>query len=166
MVGGVLQQDSRRLLGAAVGLLTLTLVAAVWRRGPALRALGLVAVATVIAQGGLGGLRVVLLRDALALVHGPLAQAFFALVATLAYLTSPAADAPAAGRDGALRRLAVAAAAVTYAQIVLGALLTHGGWLWLHVGGALAVFAVVPVLTARARRTGDAVAAPLSRALL
>jgi hypothetical protein len=55
---------------------------------------------------------------------------------------------------------------VTYVQIVLGALLTHGGWLWLHVGGALAVFAVVPVLAARARRTGDAVAAPLSRALL
>src|SRR5437764_13679101 len=124
MVGGVLQQDSRRLLGAAVGLLTLTLVAAVWRRGPALRALGLVAVAAVIAQGVLGGLRVVLLRDELALVHGPLAQAFFALIATLAYLTSPAATVPASV-DGGLRRLAVMAAVLIYAQIVLGALLTH-----------------------------------------
>jgi heme a synthase len=165
MVGGVFYEHSHRLLGATVGLLTLALAAALWRRGTALRALGLVAVATVIAQGVLGGLRVVLLRDELALVHGPLAQAFFALVATLAYLTSPAADAPASA-NRPLRRLAIAAAAVTYAQIVLGALLTHGGWLWLHVGGALAVFAVVPVLTARARRTGDAVAAPLSRALL
>ncbi len=165
MVGGVFYEHSHRLLGATVGLLTLALAAALWRRGAALRTLGLVAVATVIAQGVLGGLRVVLLRDELALVHGPLAQAFFALVATLAYLTSPAADAPASA-DRPLRRLAIAAAAVTYAQIVLGALLTHGGWLWLHVGGALAVFAVVPVLTARARRTGDAVAAPLSLAVL
>ena len=165
MVGGVFYEHSHRLLGATVGLLTLTLAAALWRRGPALRALGLVAVATVIAQGALGGLRVVLLRDELALVHGPLAQAFFALIATLAYLTSPAAKAPASV-DGGLRRLALVGAALIYAQIVLGALLTHAGWLWLHIGGAVAVFAVLPVLTARTRRTGDAVAAPLSRLLL
>ena len=165
MVGGVFYEHSHRLLGATVGLLTLTLAAALWRRGPALRALGLVAVATVIAQGVLGGLRVVLLRDELALVHGPLAQAFFALIATLAYLTSPAAKAPASV-DGGLRRLALVGAALIYAQIVLGALLTHAGWLWLHIGGAVAVFAVLPVLTARTRRTGDAVAAPLSRLLL
>jgi heme a synthase len=165
MVGGVFYEHSHRLLGAMVGLLTLALAAALWRRGPALRALGLVAVATVIAQGVLGGLRVVLLRDELALLHGPLAQAFFALIATLAYLTSPAAKTPASV-DGGLRRLAVAGAALIYAQIVLGALLTHAGWLWLHLGGAVVVFAVLPVLTARARRTGDAVAAPLSRVLL
>ena len=165
MVGGVFYEHSHRLLGATVGLLTLTLATALWRRGPALRALGLVAVATVIAQGVLGGLRVVLLRDELALVHGPLAQAFFALIATLAYLTSPAAKAPASV-DGGLRRLALVGAALIYAQIVLGALLTHAGWLWLHIGGAVAVFAVLPVLTARTRRTGDAVAAPLSRLLL
>ena len=165
MIGGVFYEHSHRLLGAAVGLLTVALAAALWRRGPALRVLGLIAVATVIAQGVLGGLRVVLLRDELALVHGPLAQAFFALITTLAYLTSPAATIPASV-DGGLRRLAIAGAALTYAQIVLGALLTHAGWLWLHVGGAFAVFAVLPVLTARARRTGDAVAAPLSRVLL
>jgi cytochrome c oxidase assembly protein subunit 15 len=166
MVGGVFYEHSHRLLGATVGLLTLALGAALWRRGPALRVLGLVAIATVIAQGVLGGLRVVLLRDELALVHGPLAQAFFALVVTLVYLTSPAATAPAAVDDGGLRRLSVAGAALIYVQIVLGALLTHGGWLWLHVGGAVAVFVVLPVLTARARRTGDTVAAPLSRGLL
>jgi heme A synthase len=62
--------------------------------------------------------------------------------------------------------LAVAAVGVTYAQIVLGAWLTHEGWLWLHLAGAVAVFAIVPVVTARARRTGDPVAARLSWALL
>ena len=167
MIGGVFYEHSHRLLGATVGLLTLALAAALWRRGGALRVLGGVAVVTVIAQGVLGGLRVVLLRDEIALIHGPLAQAFFALVATLAYLTSPAAtSAVGATADGGLRRLGIVACAVTYAQIVLGALLTHAGWLWLHIAGAVAVFTVVPILTARARRTGDVVAAPLSRVLL
>jgi len=121
---------------------------------------------TVVAQGVLGGLRVVLLREELALLHGPLAQAFFALVATLVYLTSAAAQTTLTGSDAGLRRLAIVAAVVTYAQIVLGALLTHAGWLSLHLAGALVVFAVLPMLTARARRTGDVVAAPLSRVLL
>ncbi len=165
MVGGVFYEHSHRLLGATVGLLTLALAAALWARGGRLRYLGLVAVVTVVAQGVLGGLRVVLVRDELALVHGPLAQAFFALIVTLAYLTSPAAGAPPPA-DRRLGRLAVAAVAVTGAQIVLGALLTHGGWLWPHVAGAVAVFAVVPIVTARARRTGDPVAVPLARALL
>jgi cytochrome c oxidase assembly protein subunit 15 len=167
MVGGVFYEHGHRLLGATVGLLTLALAAALWRRGTTLRMLGLVAVLTVIAQGMLGGLRVVLQRDDIALIHGPLAQAFLALVVTLVYLTSPAARTPLRVRaGGGLRRSALMAVAVTYAQIVLGALVTHAGWLWLHVGGAVAVFAVVPVVTARARRTGDAVARPLARLLL
>jgi len=167
MVGGVFYEHGHRLLGATVGLLTLALAAALWRRGTTLRMLGLVAVLTVVAQGVLGGLRVVLQRDDIALIHGPLAQGFLALVVTLAYLTSPAARTPMRVRSaGGLRRSALVAVAVTYAQIVLGALVTHAGWLWLHVGGAVAVFAVVPVVTARARRTGDAVARPLARALL
>src|SRR5262249_44372915 len=73
---------------------------------------------------------------------------------------------PVRAIDVGLGRLAIVAAVVTYAQIVLGALVTHVGWVWLHVAGAVAVFAVVPIVTARGRRTGDAVAAPLSRALL
>jgi heme a synthase len=166
MIGGVFYEHSHRLLGATVGLLTLALAAALWRRGGRLRLLGVVAVVTVVAQGVLGGLRVVLLRDEIALLHGPLAQAFFALIATLVYLTSPSAMTAVGATDGRLRRLAIVASAVTYAQIVVGALLTHAGWLWLHVAGAVAVFAVVPILTARARRTGDVVAAPLSRVLL
>jgi len=165
MVGGVFYEHGHRLLGATVGLLTLVLATALWRRGGTLRVLGVAAVAVVVAQGVLGGLRVVLQRDDIALIHGPLAQAFFALVATLAYLTSPAARVTAPADHG-LRRLAVVAAALVGAQIVFGALLTHAGWLWLHVGGAVAVFAMVPVVTARARRSGDAIATPLARALL
>ncbi|HUF91433.1 MAG TPA: COX15/CtaA family protein [Candidatus Limnocylindria bacterium] len=165
MVGGVFYEHSHRLLGAVVGLLTLALAAALWPRGGRLRILGLVAVGAVIVQGVLGGLRVVLLQDQLAIVHGCLAQAFWALLVTVAVLTAPggAAQAPAAR---SLRLLAVAGVALVYVQIVFGALLTHEGWIVLHLAGAVAVFAVVPVLTARARRGADPIAARVSGVLL
>ena len=166
MVGGIFYEHSHRLLGAVVGLLTVGLAAALWPRGGRLRLLGVVALATVIAQGVIGGLRVVLLTGALAMVHGPLAQAFLALVAAVAFLTSRAVTRPRAVVDPGLRVLSLVAVAALYAQIVLGALLTHAGWLWLHLGGAVVVFAVAPIVTARARRTGDPVAGPLARVLV
>jgi heme A synthase len=99
-------------------------------------------------------------------VHGCLAQAFFALVVTIAFLTSRSARTPAGGIDPTSRMLALAAASLVYLQIVLGALLTHAGWIELHIAGALAVFALVPVVTARLGRSGDRVAMPLARWLL
>jgi len=110
MIGGIFYEHSHRLLGAVLGLLTLALAAALWREGGHLRALGIVAVAAVVVQGVLGGLRVVLLKETLAIVHGCLAQAFFGL--------------------------------------------------------AVAVFVFVPIVTARLRRTDDAVAAPVARVLV
>jgi cytochrome c oxidase assembly protein subunit 15 len=166
MVGGVFYEHSHRLLGALVGLLTVALAVALWRRGGRLRRLGLIALGVVIAQGVIGGLRVVLVTDALAMVHGPLAQAFFALVAALAFVTSPAAARPPAEPERLVQRLALLAVAALYGQIVLGALLTHAGWLWLHVAGAALVFAIVPIVAARARRSGDVMASPLARLLL
>jgi heme a synthase len=166
MVGGVFYEHSHRLLGALVGLCTLGLAAALWPRGGRLRALGIVAVVTVVTQGVIGGLRVVLLTDALAMVHGPLAQAFFALVVGIALVTSARMARPAPVVAGATRGLTLAAAVLVYLQIVFGALLTHAGRIDLHLAGAGAVFVLAPVVTARLRRTGDAVAAPASRLLL
>jgi cytochrome c oxidase assembly protein subunit 15 len=166
MVGGVFYEHSHRLLGALVGLLTLALAACLWRSGPLLRGLGLLALGAVCVQGLLGGLRVVLLKDTLAIVHGCLAQAFFALIAVAAFLTSARSRASLRGIDPTSRALAVAAAGLVYVQIVLGALVTHAGWIELHLVGALAVFALVPVVTARLRRSADPVAVPLSRILL
>jgi cytochrome c oxidase assembly protein subunit 15 len=166
MVGGVFYEHSHRLLGSLVGLLTIALAAALWPLGGRLRWLGLAAVAAVCVQGVLGGLRVVLMQDLLAIVHGCLAHAFFGLVVGLAGATSAAAARPAPAPLPALRALALAAAAVVYVQIVLGALLTHAGWIVLHLAGALAVFALVPAVTARLRRSGDAVAAGLAAVML
>jgi cytochrome c oxidase assembly protein subunit 15 len=165
MVGGVFYEHSHRLLGALVGLLTVALAIALWRVGGRLRTLGVVAVVAVVVQGAIGGLRVILTADVLAMVHGPVAQAFFALVVGLALVTSPRATVPGPF-DGATRVLTLAAAALVYLQIVFGALLTHAGYLVVHLAGALAVFAVVPVVTARLRRSGDPIAAPGARLLL
>jgi hypothetical protein len=57
----------------------------------------------------------------------------------------------------------VLAAVLVYVQIVFGALLTHAGRIDLHLAGALLVFVFVPIVAAQLRRTGDAVAAPISR---
>ena len=165
MVGGILYEHSHRLMGMLVGVLTLALAAALWREGGRLRRLGLVAVAVVIAQGVLGGLRVVLLEDTLAIFHGCLAQAFFALLAVIALMTAPRARVAAPPIEPALKGLAVLAAVLVYVQIVFGALLTHAGRIDLHLAGALLVFVFVPIVAAQLRRTGDAVAAPISRVI-
>jgi cytochrome c oxidase assembly protein subunit 15 len=146
MVGGVFYEHTHRLLGALVGVLTLALAAALWlseRRGW-LRAVALAAVALVALQGILGGLRVLLLREALAIVHGCLAQAFFALTVALAVVTARGwqaiQTAGARAPRATLGRRATATVAVLYGQVVLGALTTHGGrpaWVLLHLGGAV-----------------------------
>jgi len=166
MVGGVFYEHSHRLAGALVGLLTVALAAALWREGGRLRLLGLVAVAVVLAQGVLGGLRVVLLQDTLAIIHGSLAPAFFALLAALSMLTSPRGQVAAISLDPALKGLTVVTAALVYVQIVFGALVAHAGPLDLHLAGAVLVFAFVPIVTVRMRRTTDAVAAPIATLLL
>lgn len=166
MVGGIFYEHSHRLIGAIVGLLTLVMAGALWPTAPRLRVLGLLAVAAVCAQGLLGGLRVVLLRDTLAIVHGCLAQAFFALIVAIAFMTSPRARPAVTGIDSGVRALVVGAVALVYLQIVLGAFLTHAGWLDLHILGAFAVFTMLPIATARLRRSGDPVAVPLSKVLL
>ena len=166
MVGGVFYEHSHRLAGALVGLLTVTLAAALWREGGRLRLLGLVAVAVGLAQGVLGGLRVVLLQDTLAIIHGSLAPAFFAMLAVLSMLTSPRGRVAAASLDPALKGLTVVTAALVYVQIVFGALVAHAGPLDLHLAWAVLVFAFVPIVTVRLRRTTDAVASPVATLLL
>lgn len=155
MVDGVLHEHAHRLLGALLGLLTLALGATLWLTEPraSVRALGLLAVGLVCAQGVLGGLRVLLLRDVLAIVHGCVAQAFFALMVVLSVVTRPgwAAPVPAPRPDvRALSWLALGTAAATYLQIVLGALTTHAGWAGPHVVGAVVVAGAGAALAAHA----------------
>ena len=90
MVGGIFYEHSHRLIGSTVGLLTVALAGSLWFAEPRkwVRTLGLVGVVAVIIQGVLGGLRVVLVDHPLAIFHACLAQAFFALLVSLAVVTS------------------------------------------------------------------------------
>src|SRR5262249_28129237 len=166
MVGGIFYEHSHRLIGSVVGLLTLALAALLWRRGGSLRVLGVVAACAVVVQGLLGGMRVVLRQDVLAILHGCLAQAFFALLAVILLLTSARGRTPLTSIEPSTRTLALAAAAIAYVQIVLGAPVTHAGIVDLHIVGAAAVFLIVPMVTARLRRSDDPIAAPVATALL
>ena len=78
MVGGILYEHAHRLLGSLVGALTLTLAIFLWALEPRkwVRGLGSPALGAVVVQGVLGGLRVVLAQDGLAIVHGGFAHAF------------------------------------------------------------------------------------------
>ena len=131
MVGGVLYEHGHRLAATAVGLLTLILT--LWtarvesRRG--VRRLAWAALGIIIAQGVLGGVTVLLLLpDSVSVAHGTLAQTFLCVIITLAYVLSPesAASEVAADRAG-VRSAALAAAALVYVQLILGAIMRHMG---------------------------------------
>ena len=150
MVGGVLVEHGHRLLGATIGMLTLGLAVLLGLRDDRrwVRGLGLLAILMVSVQGLIGGLRVVLLRETLALVHGCVAQLFFALLVGIAVVTGRGWRAPGPAGRGA-RRLApfgALAAAVVYGQVVLGAFTTHASGLWWHVAGAAVTAATVIAL--------------------
>jgi cytochrome c oxidase assembly protein subunit 15 len=159
MVGGIFYEHSHRLIGAVVGLLTLALALRLWVAEPRrwVRWLGVLAVGLVTVQGVLGGLRVVLLKETLAVVHGSIAPAFFALATVLLVVTSRewTAAAPAALRtpDVLLPWLALLTTGAIYLQIVFGALLTHfGQWFKEHLAGAAVVSFLISALVVRVLR--------------
>jgi heme a synthase len=133
MVGNIFYEHSHRLVASAVGFLTIALALSLWlqERRKWLRWLGVIALALVVVQGVLGGLRVTLLEQSLAIVHASLAQAFFALTVSLALFTSKEwrekiAEVPLADY-GRLRRLAAVTTGLIYLQVMFGAVLRHTG---------------------------------------
>ena len=133
MVGNIFYEHSHRLVASAVGLLTIALALMLWfrERRNWLRWLGIAALGLVIAQGVVGGLRVILLEHTLAIVHAAFAQAFFALVVSLAIFTSAEwrddpADMPRTG-GGRLRWLCAFTTGLLYIQAIFGAVLRHTG---------------------------------------
>ena len=155
MVGNIFYEHSHRLIAAAIGLTTVALGIALWLKEPRrwVRLVGAAAVALVVAQGVVGGLRVVLLEQTLAIVHACMAQAFFALAVSLAVFTSDfwsAAPRRAAADSGRLQRVALITTLLIYGQIVFGAVLRHSGdMLGLHLVFAALVTVHVILLTAR-----------------
>jgi len=132
MVGGVLFEHGHRLVASGVGLLTLVLAGWIVLRDPrpAVRLLGLSALAAVILQGVLGGITVLYkLPLAVSVTHACLAQIFFGLTITLAVLTGPTwTSGHTVGTDTGRPSLALLAGgtvALVFVQILLGALTRH-----------------------------------------
>jgi heme a synthase len=133
MVGNILYEHSHRLIASFVGLLTIALAVTFWlrERRAWLRWLGIAALGVVIAQGILGGLRVILLQHTLAVIHACFAQVFFALTVVLALFTSPQwrgepTEVPITD-GGRLCRLGTITTVLIYVQIIFGAVLRHTG---------------------------------------
>lgn len=131
-VGGILFEHTHRLLGAAVGLLTIVL--AVWlsriEHPGYLKMLGWIALAAVIVQGVLGGLRVTMLKDEIGIFHACLAQAFFGLLVFIALATTAvwrALSMSPANRERirSTWKLSVVLIVAIYFQLALGATMRH-----------------------------------------
>ncbi len=127
-------EHGHRLLGAVVGLVAIAIVAAAYFREPRrwvfVLALGLLT--AVIAQGVLGGMRVVLGDRTLAMVHGCFGPAFFCLCVAAAVVTSrmwwrdaTSEDAAAKPIGKGLLVLSASLVAISYLQLVLGAQIRH-----------------------------------------
>jgi cytochrome c oxidase assembly protein subunit 15 len=148
MVGNVFFEHSHRLVASGVGLLTIALAVSLWFQEGRhwLRWLGVAALGLVILQGIIGGLRVVLLENTLAIFHAALAQAFFGLAVSLAIFTSrewhrespPRPNPPFVplwqrGKEGdlfdggRLWRLCAITTILIYLQAIVGGVLRHTG---------------------------------------
>lgn len=135
-----------RKLPVYVALAALSLVVCViglwqFKKNPrALRWLGVTALAAVILQGVLGGLRVVWLKDQIGIFHATLAQLFFVLTCMLALFTSrwwrDTSEVAQASRllepsqqnaagTAALHWIGLAITLLIFIQLVLGATMRH-----------------------------------------
>jgi heme a synthase len=126
-IGGIFYEHTHRLWASAVGLMTTILAVWVWLKDPRkwMKGLGLAAFLLVIAQGVLGGLRVVLNMDNLGAVHGVVGQSFFVLMCAIGLFTSEFWGKMVAHKKlnvpASLRALVLTATVLIFCQLVLGA---------------------------------------------
>jgi len=135
-VGGILFEHTHRLMGSVVGLLTIILAVWLWLREDRrwVRSLGVIAVAGVILQGILGGLRVTMMKDQIGIFHACVAQAFLGLLVFVALVTTkfwwslaamPGLAPPLLARFSPIKALAIATTVAIYIQLALGATMRH-----------------------------------------
>jgi cytochrome c oxidase assembly protein subunit 15 len=131
MVGGILFEHGHRLIAATVGFLVL--VQAFWLQASEpkslVRNLGWLALAAVVVQGVLGGMTVIFhLPVAVSTGHASLAQIFFLLCVSIAFLTSRFSDALRVAPEAeGLRPVASVIVVAVFAQTIIGALMRHSG---------------------------------------
>jgi len=134
-IGGVLFEHTHRLIASTVGFLTIILAIWLWRTEDrqSVKTLGLIAVAGVILQGILGGLRVTMLKDQIGIFHACLAQAFLGLIVLIAIVTTnfwqaqnlTGLTSQVSERLRSIKNIAMVTAIAIYVQLALGATMRH-----------------------------------------
>jgi cytochrome c oxidase assembly protein subunit 15 len=130
-IGGILYEHTHRLMASVVGLLSIILTIVAWitesRRWVRWLCTGILGM--VIFQGVLGGLRVILVKLDLAIVHACVAQAFFCMATLTVIVTSrwwlAADDLSGVAPGRKLIRLAIVTFCMIYAQLIIGAMMRH-----------------------------------------
>ena len=171
MTGGVFFEHGHRMIAAFVGLLIL--VMAFWTQfdesRAAVRRLAWWTLFGVVLQGALGGVTVLFnLPLAVSAAHATLGQTVFCLLVIMAELLGEGARPPVAMDPvGSLPRLGAFAAAALWCQLVMGAIMRHGGSgiVW-HLLGAVVASAAAGVFGAAALARREAALSRPGGALL
>ncbi len=162
LVGGIRFEYAHRVAAGLVAILTLVL--AVWltfaklRWRPAAKPLGWIALVLVLAQAGLGALRVYEVHPILsATAHATLAQVFFITIVGLSLYLSPwwgeAGEGIEDSKSPSLRALTTLTTLAILAQLILGAAFRHGAFgIDPHLVGAGVVLVMVIWTGAVAKR--------------
>ena len=152
-------EHTHRMIAQFVGFLTIIIAIWTWRSDKRrwMRALGIGALGTVIAQGILGGLTVLFyLPPPISSAHAALGQTFFCIAVAIAMFAGrkwveevPRIDFDS--RRPSLITLTLLSIFVLYIQLILGAMFRHHGmsW-WPHVANAAIVAFVVTWTAIRA----------------
>jgi len=132
-IGGILYEHTHRLMASFVGFCSIALTIIAWRTEPRrwVRWLAASVLGMVIFQGVLGGLRVVLVKLDLAIVHACVAQAFFCLATLVCIVTSrwwmetPDYSGVSPLPSPRLVPLAITCVVIVYSQLIVGAVMRH-----------------------------------------
>ncbi|SDU17289.1 cytochrome c oxidase assembly protein subunit 15 [Verrucomicrobium sp. GAS474] len=129
-IGPIFYEHTHRLVASVVGLFTVILAGWVWLKEPRpwVRKLAVFAVALVILQGVVGGIRVIKAQQDYGIVHGTLAQLFLVTTGLLALvysrnwrvLPSNGARLPKGWEQGI-----AFVSALIFCQLILGAVMRH-----------------------------------------
>lgn len=157
-------EHGHRLAGMVIGLFGIALVTVAWSTPTRseVRWLATAILGCIIAQGLLGGLRVIEDERKLALLHGQFAAVVFSLLAVTWIVSdgrwldvAAGTDEPSGGNVNRLLPLAMITPVVLILQYVLGGLLRHLGLaMHEHVGLALLAYGLVIAASVTALTSG------------
>jgi cytochrome c oxidase assembly protein subunit 15 len=145
-------EHGHRLLASLAGMLTIVCLASAFlsKSSRLVKMLAIAALALVLFQGVLGGMRVLLDERTLAMLHGCTGPVFFALTAVLALVTSRRWQAPEETKIERSTLIAgIATPVLAYVQLIFGAMLRHvpvdAGPSWFRIAVIFHVFTALVI---------------------